>query len=97
MGLVIQDQHSILSYYLNVIGKGIEIDENSHTGGVVISYVSPKSMPYNLKKGDIILSVDGKEISSIDSLLRIFDRHGFRLSRITVSRESRVLDIKMND
>jgi serine protease Do len=76
---------------------GIEIDDNSQTGGVVISYISPKSMLYNLKKGDMILTVDGKEISSIDSLLRIFDRHGYRLNRITVNRESRVLDIKMND
>ena len=76
---------------------GIEIDENSQTGGVVISYISPKSVAYNLKKGDIIISVDGKEISSIDSLLRIFDRHGYHFNRMTVNRESRVLDITMRD
>jgi len=76
---------------------GIEIDENSQTGGVVISYISPKSVVYNLKKGDVILSVDGKDISSIDSLLHIFDRHGYRFNKITVNRESRVLDITMRD
>jgi serine protease Do len=76
---------------------GIEIDENSRTGGVVISYISPKSVVYNLKKGDIILSVDGREISSIDSLLRIFDQHGYHFKRMTVNRESRVLDITISD
>jgi serine protease Do len=76
---------------------GIEIDENSRNGGVVISYISPKSVLYNLKKGDVILSVDGKEISSIDSLLRIFDKHGYHFKKITVNRESRILDISMSD
>lgn len=76
---------------------GIEIDENSRNGGVVISYISPKSVVYNLKKGDIILSVDGREIYSVDSLLRIFDQHGYHFKRMTVDRESRVLDITMSD
>jgi serine protease Do len=74
---------------------GIEIDENAQTGGVVISYISPKSIPYNLKKGDIILSVDGKEVTSLDSFARLFDRHGSVMGRITVSRDSRVLNIQL--
>ncbi len=74
---------------------GIEIDENSQTGGVVISDVSPKSILYNLKKGDVILSMDGKKISSLDSFMRIFDKSGARIGRITVNRDSRVFDIQL--
>ncbi|OHD63774.1 MAG: hypothetical protein A2176_14675 [Spirochaetes bacterium RBG_13_51_14] len=76
---------------------GIEIDENSETGGVVISYVSPKSILYNLKKGDVILSVNGREVSSLDAFMRIFDRHGRRLARMTVNRDSRVLNIDLGE
>jgi serine protease Do len=73
---------------------GIEIDENSQTGSVVISDVSPRSIVYNLKKGDIILSVDGKKVSSLDSFIRIFDHSGSRISSMTVNRDSRVFDIQ---
>jgi len=76
---------------------GIEIDENSQTGGVVISDVSPKSILYNLKKGDVILSMDGKRISSLDSFMRIFIKSGSRISRITVNRDSRIFDIQLTD
>ncbi len=76
---------------------GIEIDENSQTGGVVISDVSPKSILYNLKKGDVILSMDGKRISTLDSFMRIFIKSGSRISRITVNRDSRVFDIQLTD
>ncbi len=76
---------------------GIEIDENSQTGGVVISDVSPKSILYNLKKGDVLLSMDGKRISSLDSFMRIFDKGGSRIGRITVNRDSRVFEIQLSD
>jgi serine protease Do len=76
---------------------GIEIGENTRSGGVVISDVSPRSVMYNLKKGDIILSADGKEVSSLESFIHIFDRHGFHLGRMSVSRDSRTIDIQLND
>ncbi len=74
---------------------GIEIDENSQTGSVIISDVSPKSILYNLKKGDIIISMDGKKVSSLDSFIRIFDQSGSRISNMTVNRDSRVFDIQL--
>ncbi len=76
---------------------GIEIDENSQTGGVVISDVSPKSIVYNLQKGDIILSVDGRKVHSLDSFIRIFDQGGSRIGTMTVNRDSRVFDIQLNE
>ena len=76
---------------------GIEIDENSETGDVVISYVSPGSMIYNLKKGDVIASVNGKDVTSLDSFVRIIERQGRRITRMTVSRDSRLIDIDFPD
>lgn len=76
---------------------GIEIDENSRTGSVVISDVSPRSVIYNLKKGDIILSADGKEVTSLESFIKAFDRQGSRLGKITVDRDSRTLEIRLTE
>jgi serine protease Do len=72
---------------------GIEIDENSETGDVVISYVSPNSVIYNLKKGDVIASVNGKDVTSLDSFVRMFERQGRRITRMAVSRDSRLIEI----
>jgi serine protease Do len=74
---------------------GIEIDENSETGAVVISYISPKSMSLNLKKGDIILSINEKKISSLDSFIRIFDKYEGRINTIRVNRDSKVMNINL--
>jgi serine protease Do len=72
---------------------GIEIDENSETGDVVISYVSPNSVTYNLKKGDVIASVNGKDVTSLDSFVRMFERQSRRITRMTVNRDSRLIEI----
>ncbi|MBN2158050.1 MAG: trypsin-like peptidase domain-containing protein [Spirochaetes bacterium] len=76
---------------------GIEIDENSESGGVIISYVSPKSIIYNLKKGDAIMSVNGMKVSSLESFIRVVDRHRLQIERMTVSRDSRLLQIQIGD
>ncbi len=76
---------------------GIEVDENSETGSVVISSLSPKSLAYNLKKGDTILALDGKKVASLDAFVRMFDRRGFRITKLKISRDSRLIDIKFED
>lgn len=76
---------------------GIEIDENSRSGSVVVSYVSPKSLMYNFKKGDVILSIDGMKVRSLDSFAKVFDRIGSRISRMTIHRESRILNITVSE
>ena len=76
---------------------GIEIDENSETGDVVISYVSPNSVTYNLKKGDVIASVNGKDVTSLDSFVRMFERQSRRITRMTVNRDSRLIEIDFTD
>jgi len=75
---------------------GIEIGENSRTGDVIISEVSPRSVIYNLKKGDIILSADGIDVTSLESFIRIFNRHESHFEKIMVSRDSRTLEIRLS-
>ncbi|OHD68502.1 MAG: hypothetical protein A2W19_14550 [Spirochaetes bacterium RBG_16_49_21] len=74
---------------------GIEIDENAETGDVVISYLSPKSIAYNLKKGDVIMSINDTGLSSLDSFVRAFSKHKYRITKMRVNRDSRVLDINV--
>ena len=76
---------------------GIEIGENSRTGDVIISEVSPRSVIYNLKKGDIILSADGIDVTSLESFIRIFNRHESHFEKIMVSRDSRTLEIRLSE
>jgi serine protease Do len=76
---------------------GIEIDENSETGDVVISYVSPNSVIYNLKKGDVIASLNGNDVTSLDSFVRTFERQGHRITRMTVNRDNRLMEINFTD
>lgn len=76
---------------------GIEIDENSETGDVVISYVSPNSVIYNLKKGDVIASINGKNVTSLDSFVRMFERQGHRIMQMTVNRDSRLIEIDFTE
>jgi len=74
---------------------GIEIDENAETCDVVISYLSPKSIAYNLKKGDVIMSINDTGLSSLDSFVRAFSKHKYRITKMRVNRDSRVLDINV--
>ncbi|HQL83306.1 MAG TPA: PDZ domain-containing protein, partial [Spirochaetota bacterium] len=76
---------------------GIEIDENSETGDVVISYVSPNSVIYNLKKGDVIASINGKNVTSLDSFVRMFERQGHRIMQMMVNRDSRLIEIDFTE
>lgn len=76
---------------------GIEIDENSASDEVVISSVSPRSIVYNLKKGDVIISLNNKPVSGLDSFVRVFDRHGKRINTMRVNRESKIFDINFSE
>jgi len=76
---------------------GIEIDENSETGSVVISYISPKSISFNLKKGDTLLSINDKKVTSLDSFVRTFDRYERKITKMKIIRDSTIMEIKFED
>jgi serine protease Do len=55
---------------------GIDLDKNSATSDIVISYLSPMSIAYQsgLKKGDIILSVNGSPVSGLEELVKEYNK-----------------------
>jgi len=67
---------------------GIELDENARTGETVISYLSPLKEGYHngLKRGDIVLSLNGKTADSMERFLGIYAKSGNRISRIDLQR-----------
>jgi len=72
---------------------GFEIDENARTDEIIISYISPKSLLYGIKKGDIIISYDGNKISSLTNFVNVFYKSKQRITTLLVSRESKFYKI----
>lgn len=67
---------------------GIELDKNSVTGDVVISYISPMSAGYQsgLKKGDNIVSLNGSKVSSLEGFIHLFKKQRYNISKMEVYR-----------
>ena len=76
---------------------GIEIDENSASDDLIISYISPKSIVYNLKKGDVVKSLNGRQVTSLDAFVKVFDRNGYRINTLRINRDSKILDINFSE
>ncbi len=84
---------SIFSLY------GIELDKNSKTSDAVISYLSPLGIAYHsgLKRGDIVVSLNGKKLSTLKKFIKIFFRSGSRISRMEIYRDNRLYTIELSD
>lgn len=67
---------------------GIELDENALTGETFVSYISPLREGYHngLKKGDIVLSLNGKKIDSMERFLKVYEKSGNIISKIDLLR-----------
>ncbi len=67
---------------------GIELDENALSGETFVSYVSPLREGYHngLKKGDIVLSLNGKQIDSMERFLKIYEKSGNTINKIDLLR-----------
>ncbi|MCX7678993.1 MAG: trypsin-like peptidase domain-containing protein [Spirochaetes bacterium] len=67
---------------------GIELDENALTGEIFFSYVSPLQAGYykGLKKGDVVLSLNGKKINSLEGFLNTFEMSGRIINKINILR-----------
>lgn len=78
---------------------GIELDENSQSGELFISYLSPMGLGYQhgLKRGDVIASLNGVRVSTIGEFRRLFNRHGSTIKRLEILRDSRNYTIGFTD
>ncbi len=80
-----QDGRSLFTQY------GIEIDEDAGAGCVVISYLSPMGTgyQYGLNRGDIVTSLNGEHVRSLQEFQEVFRKSKSRISRLEILRDAR--------
>ncbi len=65
---------------------GMEIDENFNSKNLILSYLSPRSIQYNLEKGDRIILLNGEKVKSFEDFADIFERSGSGINSMVVER-----------
>ncbi len=70
---------------------GIEIDENANRDIIAVSYVSPRSIVYGVKPGDIVKSLNGFRTHTVDDFVNVFSRWGMEIEKLTIQRNNRLL------
>jgi serine protease Do len=76
---------------------GIEIDENSEKDDIIVSFVSPSIIWIDLKRGDSIISLNGKKVFSLDNFISIYNRSGQRINTLEINRDSRMFILELKD
>ncbi len=69
---------------------GIELDKNAATGEAIITHLSPMDAGYRsgLQKGDIIRSINGSPVSSIEDCVKLFEEFKYDISKIVIYRNT---------
>ncbi|MFW5861323.1 MAG: trypsin-like peptidase domain-containing protein [Spirochaetota bacterium] len=90
-----QAMQRVLRYMLS--RYGIELDENAASGDVVVSYLSPMGPGYQagLHRGDVIISMNGERVRSLDDAIRIYKKSHHRIREISVLRNKREVAIEI--
>lgn len=67
---------------------GIDLDKNSITGDILISYLSPMGPAYQagLKKGDIIISINGTPVASLEEFVKIYNKEKNKIFQLEILR-----------
>ncbi len=75
---------------------GIDLDKNSITGDIVISYLSPMSAGYQsgLKKGDIVLSINGNSISDLEEFIKVYNKNK-NISTLEIFRDQNQYTVEL--
>ncbi len=74
---------------------GIEVDEDSASGRIVISYISPRCPYKDFEQGDIILSVNSRKTESIDEFLEQFRKSGRKINTIQIMKDSGIYKLNL--
>lgn len=74
---------------------GIDVDENSESGGPVVTYSSPERLSSGIKKGDMIVSVNGEKTDSLKKFLSIAAKK--KIQFMEVSRDSAIYEISFEE
>jgi serine protease Do len=75
---------------------GIEIDENADRDIIAVSYVSPRSIVYGLRSGDIVISLNGIKTGTVDDFVNVYSHSGMDIEKLTIQRNNRlfIIDFK---
>lgn len=76
---------------------GVEVDEDSVTGNIVVTYISPRSPQKEIEEGDIIISVNNRKISSLENFIEKYKSSGRKIDSIVVVRNSGTYQIHFED
>ena len=76
---------------------GVELDEDAITGNIVVTYLSPRSPYKEIEEGDIIVSVNKKKISSLESFIEKYRSSDRKINSIMVLRDSGTHEIYFED
>ncbi len=91
-----QDYFKIQESIENLFSEyGIDVDENSDSGGPVVTYTSPERMSSGIKKGDMILSVNGEKTGSLEAFLSVISRK--KIKFLEILRESAIYEISFDE
>ncbi len=75
---------------------GIEIDENAENENIVVSYVSPGTVTRWLKKGDIIISLNGYRVKKLEDFINRFILSNKKIFYMKILRDSRYYIINLD-
>ncbi len=94
-----KDEYEKMRNDLSVLFQsyGIEVDEDSVSGRIVVSYISPRSPYKDIEQGDIIVSINSRKTESIDEFLEIFRKSGRKIDTIEVMRESGIYELNLKN
>jgi len=76
---------------------GVEVDEDSRTGNIVVTYISPRSPNKGIVEGDIIISVNNRKISSLENFIEKYRSSERKIQNIKVLRDSGTYEIHFED
>jgi len=76
---------------------GVEVDEDSITGNIVVTYISPRSPHKEIEEGDIIISVNNRKISSLETFIEKYKSSGRKIDTMIVLRDSGTHQINFED
>ncbi len=74
---------------------GIEVDEDSASGRIVVSYISPRSPYKDIEQGDIIVAVNNRKTATIDEFLELFRKSGRKIETLEVMRDSGIYELNL--
>ncbi len=78
-------------------GYGFEIDENSENNQLIVTYVSPKSMTSGIRKGDLVISLNGKNVLNLDRFSRVYKASGKRIFSLELERGTRIIRVNFRN